>query len=198
MHSFLSHVYDDKLFCCPPSVCLCLCTLALVNANPYLCVIYSLQSSALSGVTIDSEPSSFSDVLQDPVSIEDAMDDFEDKPTNDNMFVSLENENPNNPNCELIGPNTCDRRIACEWICESKTREDRFFGCCQPRNQSWTSFPTMTPTPRPNRRPTRRPTPRPTPAPTRRPTGDFDDGLDEGRSQAMSIWRNLGNSCSSA
>ncbi len=91
-------------------------------------------------------------------------------------------ENPNNPNCDGVGPNTCDRRVACVWMCSTRNKSDKFRGCCHYRN--------------------RQPAPRP-PTPTRRPTpsssgSPFNDGLSAGRSEANRLWRNAGSTCSAA
>ncbi len=122
-------------------------------------------------------------------SADEMMDSSEDETVNNNMFVSI--ENIYNKNCDGIGPNTCDNRVACVWTCNTRHGSDRDRGCCKSRRSPSRSRPS---------RPTRRPSPRP----TRRPTGSssggssFNDGLDAGRRAAERIWRDAGNRCSSA
>lgn len=83
-------------------------------------------------------------------------------------------ENPNNPNCDGIGPNTCDNRVACVWRCATRSFSDKSRGCCK--------YKADQPTPRP---------------PTSGGTS-FDDGLRAGRSEANRLWRVAGNTCSNA
>ncbi len=90
-------------------------------------------------------------------------------------------ENPNNPNCDGIGPNTCDNRVACVWTCSTRHSSDKNRGCCEYRRN-------------------KQPAPRP---PTRRTTlsssgSPFNDGLSAGRSEANRLWHNAGNTCSAA
>lgn len=131
---------------------------------------------------------------QDPASTEDEMIDSEDEPVNNNnmlnnnmlnndMFIALENSH-SNPDCDNIGPNTCDNRDLCQWTCKTRYNSDRYRGCCK-RNQI--------------RRPTPNPTRRPTPTPTNSGGSgtSFDDGLATGRAVAESLWRAAGSSCSS-
>ena len=133
----------------------------------------------------------------------DSKDEIAD--SNNNMFIAL--DNPNNPNCDGIGPNTCDNRIACVWECKTRFGSDRDRGCCVRRVDreppNFQPSPPSRPTRRPSRRPTRRPTRRPSRRPTRRPSSSnggisFDSGLRQGRREAQDIWYDLGSSCSSA
>lgn len=94
-------------------------------------------------------------------------------------------ENPNNPNCDGIGPNTCDNRVACVWTCKTRYPSDKDLGCCEYKSDQ--------PTPRP---PTRRPTKRP--STTSSGGTSFDDGLRAGRSEADRLWRVAGSTCSAA
>jgi len=160
----------------------------------------AVASSSSRGVNnYDSEPSapSFDVYPVDSASSKDGLMDSEDEPVdNNNMFIAL--GNPNNPNCDGIGPNTCDNRVACIWMCDTRRGSDRDLGCCEYREDQRRT------TRRPTRRPQRNPTRRPTRSPTRRPTGSnnrdtsFDGGLDAGRTEANRLWRNAGNRCSSA
>eukprot|EP00986_Skeletonema_menzelii_P018250 scaffold26598_cov183-Skeletonema_menzelii.AAC.1 len=84
-----------------------------------------------------SDSSSSSDVqLLDPISSENEVGTSDSESSsssdvhiiNNNMFVALENSR-NNPNCDGIGPNTCDNRIACVWVCKTRNGEDRDRGC---------------------------------------------------------------------
>ena len=121
---------------------------------------------------------------QESASSEDWMDS-EDEIVDNNMFIALDN---NNPNCDGIGPNTCDNRNACVWTCDTRRGSDRDRGCCRHRRNRNPSRPT------PNR--PSRPTPnRPNP---NNSGGSFDDGLRQGRREAERIWRDLGRNCASA
>jgi len=178
-------------------------------------------ASSSSGIdTYDSEPSapSFDVYPVDSASSKDGLMDSEDEPVdnnnnnnNNNMFIAL--GNPDNPNCDFIGPNTCDNRNACVWMCKTRRGSDRDLepSCCEykaDQRRTPTRRPSRRPTRRPSRRPTRRPTRRPnrdpTRRPTRRPTGsggsgnDFDDGRDAGRDEANWLWSDAGGRCASA
>ncbi|KAK1743529.1 hypothetical protein QTG54_006150 [Skeletonema marinoi] len=151
----------------------------------------AVASSSSRGVeSYDSEPSapSFDVYPQDSDSSKDGLMDSEPV-DNNNMFIAL--ENPNNPNCDGIGPNTCENRVACIWMCDTFRGSDRDLGCCE-----YKADQRRTPTRRPQRNPTRRPTRRPTGSSNRDPS--FDSGLDAGRTEANRLWRNAGNRCSSA
>ena len=147
--------------------------------------------SELSSSSYDMYPQESASSSEDWMDSEDEIADSSNN--KNNMFITLDN---NNPNCDGIGPNTCDNRIACVWECKTRFGSDRDRGCCVRRSDF--GRPNFQPSPpsRPSS-PTRRPS-----RPTRRPSSNggtsFDSGLRQGRREAQDIWYDLGSSCASA